>query len=273
MAIDVGENFRNGLQSFFSVRGLVVGLLLLVMAVANLVVQQSISLHVQEWLFGLLSDDAAQQTAMSQAGSTPPFALDVAIPVLLALTLVFLLINELIRLVGIRLFGSESDEVIPVADLTENLGSAAVKMLVLGGVLSFVVMVINLIPIIGAIIGWVLALLFVYLRQAIALEDEGWFDTVGRSVELFLEDPLPIAAVLLILGIFGAVVSMGVPFALTFAVFDGGSVSGAGSILENTQALSTLVGVVLGVLFQVLGIALVTDAYKQVRASVDEEAV
>jgi len=52
MSVGVGESFRNGLQGTFSARGIVVGLLLLAVALANLIVGQSISRHVQEWLFG-----------------------------------------------------------------------------------------------------------------------------------------------------------------------------------------------------------------------------
>jgi len=114
-------------------------------------------------------------------------------------------------------------------------------------------------------------LVFVYLRQVIALEDEGWFDTVTRSFELFTADPLPIAGILFVLGFSGFLVASGVPLALTFFVFDGGAAATTGSTLENPQALVALLGVVLGVIFQVLGIAVVTDAYEQARAAADEE--
>lgn len=274
MSVDAGESFRNGLRETFSARGIVVGLLLLVTAVANLFVQQSISRHVQEWLFGLITDGGVQQRElMAQTGTNLPFALDVGIPVLIASTFAFLLVNELIRLVGIRLFASESDEPIPVDDVAENFGSAAVKMLVLGGLLSLAVTLIGIVPIIGAVVSWVLLLLFVYLRQVIALEDESWFETVSRSIDLFTADPLPIAAVLFVLGLLGFLAAAGVPFVLGLAIIDNGGATATGSILENPQALTSLLGVVLGVIFQVLGIAAVTDAYRQARASAEEDPV
>lgn len=269
MSVDIGESFRNGLQKTASPRGLVVGLLLLVLAIANLYVQQSITLRIQEWLFSFMGNGAVQQQAMAQAGTNLPFALDLGIPVLLALTLAFLLVNEVIRLVGIRLFGSESDQALPFDDVSENFGSAALKALVLGGALALVVMVINLIPLLGQLVGWVLTLLFVYLRQVVALEDLGFVETLKRSVSLFTDDPVPISVILFVLGILGLIVSGGIPMALRFTVLsDGGAATG--SVLQNAQAISSLVGVTLGVLFQVLGIAVVTDAYKQARASADE---
>lgn len=270
MSVEVGPSFRNGLQETFSPRGLVVGLLLLVMAVGNLYVQQSIQRHVQEWFIGFVADGEAQQQAMAQAGSGLPFALDVALPVLLILTLAFLLVNEVIRLVGIRLFGSESNEPMPFGDVSQNFGPAVLKVLVLGGALAFVVTLVNVIPLLGQIIGWVLVLLFVYLRQVIALEDLGFVETVKRSFSLFMEDPAPIAAILFVLGVAGLVVAGGVPFALGFFVFSGEGAASSGSLLQNTTAMTQLLGAALAVLFQVLGIATVTDAYKQARESVEE---
>lgn len=273
MSVDVGESFRNGLQGTFSARGIIVGLLLLAIGLANLVVGQSISRYVMEWLFGaIMGGGPQQQQALAQAGAGYPFALDIPIPVVLALAFVLLLVGELIRLVAIRLFGSESTEPLPTDDVAEGFGSAAVKMLVLGGALSLVVQVANVVPILGQIFGWVLFLVFVYLRQVIALEDQGWFDTVSRAVELFTEEPLPIAILLLVLGVFGFAVTYGTQLLLNFAVFAGSGVAPSGSTLGNPAALTPLLSLALGVIFQVLGIAVVTDAYKQARATVDEDS-
>lgn len=274
MSVDVGQCFRNGLQGTFSARGIVVGLLLLAVGLANLIVGQSISRHVQEWLFSqIMGGGPQQQEALSQAGANLPFALDVSIPVILALAFALLLAGELVRLIAIRLFASDAAEALPVDDVADEFGPAALKALVLGGAVAGLVGVVSVIPLLGTIVGWAIVLVFVYLRQVIALEDRGWSDTLSRSFELFMEDPIPIAGILIALGLSSLVVASGIPLAITFFVLDGPTAAAAGSALESPQSLTTLLGVVLGVVFQVLGIAVVTDAYEQAREAADAEPV
>jgi len=216
MSVGVGESFRNGLQGTFSARGIVVGLLLLAVALANLIVGQSISRHVQEWLFGeILWWWTPAAGGAGTGGANLPFALDLSIPAILALAFALLLTGELVRLIAIRLFASDAEEALPVDDVAEEFGPAALKALVIGGAIAGLIAIVSVIPLIGAVIGWPLMLVFVYLRQVIALEDEGWFDTVTRSFELFTADPLPIAGILFVLRFSGFLVASGVPLALT----------------------------------------------------------
>ncbi|SFR92925.1 hypothetical protein SAMN05216559_1182 [Halomicrobium zhouii] len=272
MSVDVGESFRNGLQGVFSARGIVVGLLLLAVALANLIVGQSISRHVMEWLFGqIMGGGPQQQAVMAQAGTSFPFALDLSIPVILALAFALLLVGELVRLIAIRLFASDSREAIPVDDVADGFGPAALKALVLGGAIAGLIEVVSVIPLLGAIIAWGLMLVFVFLRQVIALEDQGWAGTLSRSFELFMEDPIPIAGILFGLGFSSFLVAAGVPFLLTFFVLDGSMAATTGSTLGSPQSLVSLLGVVLATIFQVLGIAVVTDAFEQVREAVEAE--
>ncbi|MCU4801437.1 hypothetical protein OB920_13745 [Halobacteria archaeon HArc-gm2] len=273
MSVDVGESFRNGLRGTFSARGIVVGLLLLAVALANLIVGQSIDRHVQEWIFSaIMGDGPQQQEALAQAGANLPFALDVSIPVILALAFALLLVGELVRLIGIRLFASDAAEALPLDDVSEDFGPAALKALVLGGLVMGFVVLISQIPFIGPIIGWIPVLVFVYLRQVIALEDEGWVDTLSRSFELFTEDPFPIAGILFALGFGALIVAWGIPTALTVFVLDGGmAATTTGSTLGSPRSLVPLLRVALSTIFQVLGIAVVTDAFEQVRAAVEAE--
>lgn len=263
MSIDVGESFRNGLDDVLSPRGVVVGGLLLAYSVANLFVQQSLQLHIQRAIFGALLGGESPGGVPTQVGENLPFALEAALPVVLALILALLLVNEIVRLVGIRLFASDSPDPLPLGDVADGFGDAALKALVVGGLFALVVTFVNLIPLLGQLVGWLLVLAFVYLRQVIALEDVGYVDTVTESFRAFTEDPLPIAGILAALGVVGGGVTVGVPVVLQFAVFP--SAPGATVAGLDPQVITSLTAAVLGVVFQVLGVAVVTDAYLQVR--------
>ena len=117
----------------------------------------------------------------------------------------------------------------------------------------------------GPLGGLVLLTVFVYLRQEIALNDGGYGATVRHSVARFLDDPVSIGVVLVVLGLFGLVGA--IPGVVTGFVGADASVAGV-SLTVVSRLLSTL----LSTVFQVLGIAVVTDAYLQVRASAREAA-
>lgn len=254
MSVDLGESLSNGARDVLSPRGVVVAGLLLVYGIADLFVQQTLSRHVQEAVFRAVAPPEMRDEMLAQVGEGLPFALDVALPVVLALALGMIFVNELLRLVGIRLFGSESDEPLPFDDVTRNFGDAAVKALVLGGAVALVITVVNFVPLLGQLVGAVLMLVFVYLRQVIALEDRGWGETFARSWDLFTDDPVPIAALLLILGTVSLVVTVPWPF-----------------VLED-ETTASLVSTVLGVLLHTLGVAAVTDAFKQATATEEADA-
>lgn len=269
MSVDVTDSLRNGFHELLSPRGLVVGGLLLLHGLGNLVVQQSIQLRVREALFRALNEVEGQEQAVQQVGPAPPFALEVAVPLLVALLLALVVFEELARLVGIRLFASDAADPLPFDDVARGFGDAALKAVVLGGAVSLAIAAVALIPLLGWVVSWAIMLAFVYLRQAIALGDRGWVDTVRESLSLFAADPAPIAAVLLLLGAVGAVLTGGVPFLVVLA--DAGATpAGLGAPDQGPQVVGALARVVLGAVVQALGVAVVTDAYLQ--AAAGEEA-
>jgi hypothetical protein len=113
----------------------------------------------------------------------------------------------------------------------------------------------------GPVVSLVILAVFVYLRQEIALNDGGYATTVKRSFARFMDDPASILAVLLILGIVGVIGSL--PGTII------GFVGGGTTITLAGRLLSTVLRTVTGL----LGIAVVTDAYIQVRAAARESEV
>lgn len=258
MSVDVGESFRNGFDELLSPRGLVLFGLLLVWALTKLVVQQSFQRYLTLTLFEAFMPTAQSSQAVQQAASQYPFALDVAVPLILALAIVVALAGVLFRLVGIRMFGSESSEPIPFDDVTTDAGSLLAKGLLVGGTFAVVVLVLDQIPLVGQVLALFCELVFVYLLQVVALEDLGVVETVKESVSLFVEDPLPITAVLFALGVLGFVATVPVSFALGFVADD--------------LLFASLVPRILNALVHALGVAVVTAAYLQVRADREESA-
>jgi hypothetical protein len=249
MAIDIDEVVNDSLQDVASLRAVPVCVALFVIGLGTTVVSQSTLLYGVGWVLQVTNappDIAADITTNLLARF--PFALDLGIGPILGLVVGIALVNEFVRLVAIRMFASEMDVPFPVSDVREDLGGAAKQALLLGGTVG----ILASLPVIGFVLGPVLNLVFVYLRQEIALGDGGFAATIKRSLTLFLEDPLKIILILAGLGL-----------ANNFAVQSvaSGDPTGLWALLLN------LVTLLVWTVFAVLGIAIVTRAYDQVDAA------
>jgi hypothetical protein len=274
MSLDIGDALRSGIDDLTSETGLLVGAVVFLYSLGALVANESLGAALLSRLFESGVYTAAQREAIQSFGGGTPFSLGVGVAVAGALAVVVTLVGELVRFWAIRQFAGPAETAAP--------SDRAAMALLLGGVVAvFLLLFQQVLPvagqlggtalglvgsIVGPIGGIVLLAVFVYLRQEIALNDGGYGETVRRSLARFMDDPASILVLLLVLGIVGFVGS--VP---TFAVgFLGGSASVGGvSLTVVSRLLSTL----LGAVFQTLGIAVVTDAYLQVRASATESAV
>lgn len=276
MSLDIGTALRRGFDDLTSETGLLVGAVVLLYNLGALVANESLGAALLELVFERGGYTEQQRAAVESFGGGTPFALDVGLPVIVAMVVVVALVGELVRFWGIRLFAgpaeTATDDPTARAPMAVLLGGAvAVSLLAfqqvlpvagqLGGPATTIVG-----SIVGPIGGLILLTVFVYLRQEIALADGGYGATVQNSLARFMDDPVSITVLLVILGIVGFVA--GAPtFVLTFL---GGSVSVAG---VSGTVFARLLSTVFGALVQTLGIAVVTDAYVQVRASARESAV
>jgi hypothetical protein len=271
MSLDIGDALRSGIDDLTSEDGLLVGAVFLLYSLGSLVVNESLAAELLTLVFESGVYSAEQRAAIESFGGGSPFALGVGLPLTALLVVVVALAGELVRYWAIRTFAG------PAETATEVFGDRAAMAVVLGGAVALLTLLLqSVLPVVGQLgglattlvgslvgplAGLVLLTVFVYLRQEIALNDGGYGETVRNSVARFLEDPVSIIVLLVLLGLFGLL--GGLPGLVT------GFVGGSGTALT---VVSRLLSALLGTVFQVLGIAVVTDAYLQVRASARESA-
>jgi len=276
MSLDIGAALRSGVDDLASETGVLVGAVFLLYSLGFLVVNESLVAELLTLVFESSVYTAEQRAAIESAGGGVPFALGVGLPVSVVLVVLVALGGELVRYWAIRSFAG------PAETATASAGDHAGMAVVLGGTVALVTLVFqSVLPVVGQLgglattlvgsiagpmVGLALVTIFVYLRQEIALNDGGYGATVRNSVARFLDDPVSIILLLVVLGLFGLV--GGLPGLVTGFVGADASVAGI-PLTVASRLLSTLLGTVV----QVLGIAVVTDAYLQVRTSARESAV
>jgi hypothetical protein len=269
MSLDIGDALRSGVDDLLSETGVLVGGVVLLYSLGALVANETLGDALLTLMFESGVYSTAQQEAIQSFGGGTPFSLGVGLAIAAALAVVVTALGELVRFWAIRQFAGPGETKLPASD-------RAAMALLLGGTVAVLLLFFQQVlpiagqlggtalgivgSIVGPIGGLVLLTVFVYLRQEIALGEGGVLATLRRSFARFMDDPVSIIVLMVVLGIAGFAAS--VP---TFAIgFLGGSSSVGGlSLTVISRLLSTL----LGVVFQTLGIAVVTDAYLQVRAS------
>ncbi|WP_254279193.1 hypothetical protein [Haloarcula marina] len=275
MSLDIGAALRRGFDDLTSETGLLVVAVLVLYNLGNLVATQSFSSELLDIVFESGAYTEAQQQAIASFAANFPFALDFGIALATVLVLLFVLAGELVRFWAIRSFAGPSETAVGSAAERAGMvlvlgGGVAVLLFVLGSVAPTLGQIYGpLGSILGSLLGFVgslvLLTVFVYLRQEIALNDGGYGETVRNSFARFMDDPASIIVLLVVLGLFGLVAS--VPTFLS-AFLGPGPVAGV-----SGPVLLSVVSTVLNAVFQALGIAAVTAAYLQVRASAAEAEV
>lgn len=218
----------------------------LVFGAGNVIVSQSTSLAITEYL-QQFPVQSAQQPGMTGFEATESvFAVALPLPVVLALTLLTVFVAEALRIVGIRMFAPD-ETLSPTAQSVLDGLPLAVLNGVVGGIIATVLTYLGLV--LFVLPGVFIALSFFFVRQEIALENknfinalqDGWAMTRGERFELFG------------LGAIIFLVSLVANSPATVLFF-----------LSPTVAL--LLGTVTGAVTTVFGIAVVTRAYQQVKS-------
>lgn len=276
MDLDIGDALRGGIDTVRSEDGLLVGMVFVLYSLGSLVVNESLTAELLTFVYERGAYTAEQQAAIDSVGGGSPFALGVGLLAAGLLVAIVSLAGELVRYWAIRTFAG------PVETATDSLGDRAVMAVALGGAVALTTLLFqSVLPVVGQIGGiattlvgsivgplggLILMTVFIYLRQEIALNDGDYGTTVRNSVARFLDDPVPAILLLVVLGLLGLVGGL----ASVVTGFIGADTSVAGISLT---VVSRLLSAVLGAVVQVYGIAVVTDAYLQVRTSASESAV
>ncbi|KAA9398899.1 hypothetical protein Har1130_11875 [Haloarcula sp. CBA1130] len=278
MALHTGDALRRGIDDVTSESGLLVMGVFLLYSLGNTVASSSV--------MGLLFDELMPQGSPSgSAGAggpgfsmtdfVGPFSLDLAAPVAVVLLLVFLVLGQLVKFWGIRLFADQSEI------RSDNASERAVMTAVLGGGIAIVMfaismsstffqlngqVILSLVASLGSVLAsLVVGLALVYLLQAIALYDGGYVETLKHAVARFMDAPAQIIVLLFILALLGIV--PGIP--ATASVI---SMVLPGTFDLPSQSVLQVASMVLNAPVQAFSLAVITDAYIQVRADQNDDA-
>lgn len=234
MAIDVRQALRDGFDDIAGVRGGIFLVAFALFSTASLPVHQTLNRDLNEWV--------AELSPQEVPVPPTPLAQDLSVPALLGALAVIFVGAELLRLVAIRSFASDSPAAIPTDEVTEGLGrtvfvllvtSLIVQVLVYGGIGAFVI------P------GLIAAALTVFVRQAVLLDGDGVLDAFRTSISIVTANVIQVLLIMVVLIILSVVI--GIP-----TVF-----------MDPTNVIRPVVGTLLGSIVTVYGIAVITRAYQQ----------
>ena len=260
MSLDIERALSDGLDRLLTRPGAYLVGAFLVLGVANVVVAQSLTELAAEFVIEEYGQELAEAGSLdefrSQVGMSP-FAVGLS-PTLLAVAFVALaFVAEAVGIVAVRVFAAADPKRLPEG-VADGLALATLNGF-LAGIFTFVIVavgfVVGLIGLIigGFVLGAFLVVSLVFVRQAVALDDENAIGALGRSWDVAKGNRWYLFALVLILAVLGMVVG-GL----------GGLVAG---LLGRT--VSTLVNAVIGAVVGVFGIAVTTQAYQQLRPTGD----
>lgn len=237
MAIEAVTALREGAEDLASARGVVLYVAFTIFSVVTLPVHQTLTRRMTQW-FVEVAEVPQDQVVVPET----PLALDIAVPVLVAALAVVFLVAEVLRLVAIRSFASDSTETIPMDDVTHRLLPTFVILLIVSFLVQLAVyggLAIFVIP------GLIAAVLTVFVRQAVVLDDSEVIEAFRTSISIVTDNVLPVLTLLLGLLIFSFVI--GIPTTL----------------LAPDSVVRPLASAVLGTIVTVYGVAVLTRAYQQ----------
>jgi len=280
MALQIGDALRSGFDDLLSEDGLLITGVFLLYNLGNTVANSSFTQAMFDQLMagggptGAGGPGGAGAPGFSVSDFTGPFGLDIAAPIAVVLVLLFLVIGQLVKFWGIRLFAD------PHETMEDNTSGRAVMAVVLGGgiaVLTFAFsmsstalnlsgrpLIGGLAGIVGGLLSLIVGLAFVYLLQSIALYDGGYVETLKHCVARFMDAPAQIIVLLFLLFLLGII--PGIPS--TASVL---SVFLPGTFDLPSQSILQVASMVLNAPVQAFSLAVITDAYIQVRSEQDDD--
>ncbi|WP_424003035.1 hypothetical protein ACOZ4I_03390 [Haloarcula salina] len=248
MSLQIGRAFQDGIDELLSERGAVFSGAFVLLGLLNAVVWASLSQALLDLFIGRLPE-GAQVSQAATAGSVS-LAIDLPLAVTGVAALVLFVGGEALNVVAVRAFASGDQDPIP-DDVTRRLGRT-VGVAIAAGLLVAIAVAIGIFLLI--IPGLVLALLFFFVRQEVALNDSGVIESIGNSISVVGDNLLPTVVIAVVLAAIGIAVS------LLFGM------------LPLPSAISATVSTVLSSVVGVFGLAVTTVAYVQATGSTDDFA-
>lgn len=256
MSLDIGAALSNGLDRTFKRNALVLMGVFLVVGLVSTVASQTMNAGMMGEFPPTDTGGVPPGFPGAGDGTASPLALPVPWPVAALVSLLMAVVAEVARIVAVRTLVSDETEEIPDEFVRHNIGLATVNSFV-GNVIATVLIAIGLLFFI--VPGIFLALSFFFVRQEVAVADKNFIDALADSWSLASGDRIELLGLAIILAVIGLVV--GSPTAALFFL---------------SPAAGAIVGVVLGSITTVFGIAVAARAYDQLRterdAALDPEA-
>ncbi|MDG5776218.1 hypothetical protein VB773_08240 [Haloarculaceae archaeon H-GB2-1] len=254
MSLRINAALKQGFSRTFETNGLLLVGVFVVFGLLDAVVSQTLLAGMSQQLggagaFGPGSAPAGfQQGQMSPfGGQQSPLALDgIPFAVAGALSLLFGLVAEGLRIVSIRVFASDNVQSIP-----GSLAKRNILLAVLNGVVAGII--VGIAVAVGVVLlvfpGIFLALSFFFVRQEIAVEDKNFADALSGSWALSKGNRIELFGLALIIWIIGIIASS--PNIVLFFL---------------SPDVAAIVGQVINGFVVVFGIATATRAYEQLRS-------
>lgn len=252
MSLQVGAALQDGVEDLTSQSGVLFVAVFVVLGLINTVISQSLSLAAtQQFASELDQPSAAMQQPGGFGASGTPLAVDVPLAVTGPLLLVMSIVGIVVTIVAIRAFASDSPEAIPPA-ATRNLAKTTIVYIaasIVAGIALFFGFLLLIIP------GLILAVLFYFIQQEVALNDSGVIGSIQGSIGLVTDNVVGVIALIIILFVLGILA--------TVPAF----------VLPSGSVIVTLVSVVIGQVVSVFNLAVVTSAYQQAAGERTETAI
>ena len=267
MGLDIGQALREGASRTATKNGLILAAVFAGIALLTTVLLQTFSAAVFDSILSTFQGASPQELGLTQAEydraigelestarsvrETAPLALELSAGVAAAGLVVLAILSETVSIVAVRVFATDEDEQASRDLVTRNILLATLNGFV-GGIVVWGLIVVGLVFLV--LPGIILAVLFYFLRQEIALNDknfvqamaDSWRLTKGHRIEVFL-----IAFVLVVVSQLEQLSSAAV-----------GTLSTTGGVV---------VAALIGGLLSAFGAAVVTRAYVQIDADEDTD--
>lgn len=240
MSLDVSTVIREAARRTVSRNGVVF--------IAAFAVLGALSAVVADSTFLLLDSLAAEVEGAQPLDVPAPLGLPLSGSVIVLLGLVWLLANAATSVVAMRALVSEHVDTIPDDLLSRRLTRATVNDVaaeIVAAVLIGIGLLLLILP------GVFLAVCFYFSRPLIAVEDRGFVDALAESWRLTRGHRLRVFALFVIVVLVGLAVSA--PTTLVSALFAG------------VPAVGAVLGIALGAVTTVFGLAVVARAFVQLR--------
>jgi len=269
MGIDIGRALREGASRTAAKNGLILAAVFAGIALLTTVLFQSLLVGAIESALSVFQSATPQElglteaeygeaiaefeTALEEIRAAAPLALGISAGIAAGALLGTVILSEAVSIAAVRVFATDETETVPTELLTDNILLATLNGFVGAIVVWGLILIGSLFLLLPGII---LAVLFFFLRQEIALNDknfvqamaDSWRITKGHRVEVFL-----VGAVLVVVSRLEEATSAVVALVST--------------------PVGTVAAALVGGLLAAFGAAVATRAYVQIEGDAADETV